>query len=81
MSRIFQIPRDATIFCWSAEESSCFWYTDKLSDDFAKKWSRITKDQLCMLKLYLRIPDVIITSHRNQFTGDEVLIMCLGRIA
>jgi hypothetical protein len=29
----------ATFFGWNAEEPSCFWYTDELSDDFAKSWT------------------------------------------
>ncbi len=81
MSGIFEFQDTCYFFGWNAEEPSCFWYTDELSDDFAKSWTWFTKDQLHMLKLHLRIPNVIIiTSHHHQFTDDEVLIMCLARI-
>jgi hypothetical protein len=42
---------------------------------------RFRKDQLRLLLAHWRIPDVIITQQRHRFTSEEILIVCLAKIA
>jgi hypothetical protein len=39
------------------------WSIDELTDEFSKQWTRFTKDQLRLLKLHWRIPDIIVTEN------------------
>jgi hypothetical protein len=54
---------------------------DDLSEETAKQLTRFMKDQLRILLLHWRIPNDIVTGPRYQFTGEEVVIVCLARIA
>ncbi len=54
---------------------------NELSEDKAKELTMFTKDQLHLLLRHWRIPDLIVTGPCYQFTGEEVLIVCLARIA
>jgi hypothetical protein len=55
---------------------------DDLSPEEAYRWTRFTKAQLHLLLLHLRIPEWLPgTASRWVFTGEEVLIVCLTRIA
>jgi hypothetical protein len=54
---------------------------NELLEDKAKELTRFTKDQLHLLLRHWRIPDLLVTGPRYQFTSEEVLIVCLARIA
>jgi hypothetical protein len=55
---------------------------DDLSEDEAYRWTRFTKAQLHLLYLHLRIPEWLpSTASRYIFTGEEVLLVALTRIA
>ncbi len=54
---------------------------DEISEEFAYTFTRFTKDQLRILFLHLRIPQVIIIPNHHRFTGEEVLIISLARLA
>ncbi len=54
---------------------------DDLLEETAKQLTRFMKDQLHILLLHWRIPNVIVTGPRHQFTGEEVVFVCLSRIA
>ncbi len=54
---------------------------DDLSEETAKELTRFTKEQLRILLHHWRIPDVIVCGPRYQCTGEEVLIICLSKIA
>jgi hypothetical protein len=54
---------------------------DEISEEKAKELTRFTKEQLRLLLLHWRMPDVIVTGPRYQFTGEEVLLICLSKIA
>jgi hypothetical protein len=45
---------------------------DEISDEFAYTFTRFTKEQLRILFLHLRIPQVISIPNRHRFTGEEV---------
>jgi len=54
---------------------------DELSEENAKSLTRFNKDQLHQLLLHWRIPAVIVTGQRYSFTGEEVLIISLAKLA
>ena len=55
---------------------------DDLSPEEAYRWTRFTKAQLHLLLLHLLIPEWLpSTASRWVFTGEEVLLVCLTRIA
>jgi hypothetical protein len=55
---------------------------DDLSPQEAYRWTRFTQAQLRLLLVHLRMPEVLpISPTRCVFTGEEVLIVCLTRIA
>jgi hypothetical protein len=56
---------------------------DDLSEDEAYRWTQFTKAQLHLLLLHLRIPEWLpeMPSCRHIFTGEEVLLVALTRIA
>jgi hypothetical protein len=54
---------------------------DELSEEFSYSFTCFTKDQLRLLFLHLRIPGLVITQHWHHFTGEEILIICLARLA
>ena len=55
---------------------------ESLPPDFSHNYTRFTKEQLRYLLLHLRLPDVVILPRRRyRFTGEEILIVCLARIA
>ncbi len=43
--------------------------------------TRFTKEQLRVLLLHLRIPNEIVTEQQHHFSGEEILIICLAKIA
>jgi hypothetical protein len=55
---------------------------EELSEENAKSLTRFNKDQLHQLLLHWRIPGVIVTgSQRYRFSGEEVLIVSLAKLA
>ena len=55
---------------------------DSLQPNFAHNYTRFTKEQLRHLLKHLRLPDVVILPRRRyRFTGEEILIVCMARIA
>ena len=55
---------------------------DSLDPSFAYQYTRFTKDQLHLLKAHLRIPNsVYLPRRRYRFTGEELLVVCLAKIA
>ena len=54
---------------------------DELSDEDARSLTRFNKEQLRLLLLHWRIPEVIITEQRYRFSGEEMLIVGLTKIA
>ena len=55
---------------------------DSLDPSFAYQYTRFTKDQLHQLKVHLRIPtSVYLPRRRYRFTGEELLVVCLAKIA
>lgn len=54
---------------------------DSLTEYEAYAWTRFLKSELVLLLLHLRLPLGIRTPNRYVFTGEEVLIFCLTRIA
>jgi hypothetical protein len=54
---------------------------DEISDGDAFRLTRFRKPQLQLLFHHWRIPDRIPTEHRYCFTGEEMLVVCLSKIA
>ena len=55
---------------------------DDLEPDFAQRMTRFTKPELCQLLIHLRLPTkIVLPRKRYAFTGEELLIVCLSRIA
>jgi hypothetical protein len=54
---------------------------NELTDEVAYSLTRFTKEQLRLLFAHFRMPEVIVTEHRHHFSGEEVLIVCLAKIA
>jgi hypothetical protein len=54
---------------------------DSLTEYEAYAWTRFLKCELVLLLLHLRLPLEIRTPNRYLFTGEEVMIFCLTRIA
>ena len=54
---------------------------DDLTENKAKELTRFTKDQLRILLVHWRIPETVIAGYRHKFTGEEVLLVSLSRIA
>ena len=55
---------------------------DELDPTFALALTRFTKEQLRKIYLHLRLPPTIILPRRRyRFSGEELLIVCLARIA
>jgi hypothetical protein len=54
---------------------------DEISEEFLYTFTHFTKDQLRLLFLHLRIPESVITQQHHRFTGEEILIICLARLA
>ncbi len=54
---------------------------DELSQEKAKELTRLTKDQLGILLQHWRISDQFVVGPRYQFMGEEILIVCLTKIA
>jgi len=54
---------------------------DEISDGDAFRLTRFRKPQLQLLFHHWRIPDKIVTEHRYCFTGEEMLVVCLSKIA
>lgn len=55
---------------------------DSISPDFAYRVTRFTKEHLRTLFIHLRLPHtVILPRRRYRFTGEEILIVCLARLA
>ena len=55
---------------------------DELDPAFALGFTRFTKEQLHKLFVHLRLPNtVILPRRRYRFSGEEVLIICLARLA
>jgi len=54
---------------------------DSLTELEAYSWTRFTKAELVLLLLHFRLPEYLWTRNRYRFTGEEVLIFCLTRIA
>jgi hypothetical protein len=55
---------------------------DELSPEEAYRWTRFTKEQLHRLLLHLRMPERLpAVAGQYIFTGEEVLLVCLTRIA
>jgi len=54
---------------------------DELTDEVAYSLTRFTKEQLRILFLHLRIPNEIVTEQWHHFSGEEILIICLAKIA
>jgi len=54
---------------------------NELSDEVAHQLTRFNKGQLQLLLIHWRIPPVIVTRQRHRFTGEELLIICLSKIA
>ena len=53
-----------------------------LEPDFVQRMTRFTKEELYQLLVHLRLPSTITTNIRGyKFTGEELLIVCLARIA
>jgi hypothetical protein len=53
---------------------------DGILDETAKQQTRFTKDQLHLLLLHWRIPNIITGPH-YQFNGEEILLVSLAKIA
>ncbi len=53
---------------------------DDILDETAKQLTRFTKDQLRLLLLHWRIPNIILTGPRYQFNGEEILLVSLAKI-
>ena len=54
---------------------------DEISEEKARELTRFTKEQLRILLQHWRIPEVVNCGPRYQSTGEEVLIICLAKIA
>jgi hypothetical protein len=56
---------------------------DDLSEENAYAWTRFRKHQLRLLMVHLRIPNTVVIGprHRYRFSGEEILIICLSRLA
>ena len=54
---------------------------DELSKENAKSLTWFNKDQLHQLLLHWQIPAVIVTGQWYSFTGEEVLIVSLAKLA
>jgi hypothetical protein len=54
---------------------------DEISEEFSYNFTHFTKEQLRLLMLHLRIPCFVITHDHHKFTEDEILIICLARLA
>jgi len=54
---------------------------ESLTELEAYSWTRFTKAELFLLLLHLRLPLFVTTTNRYRFTGEEILIFCLTRIA
>jgi hypothetical protein len=54
---------------------------DEISDGDAFRLTRFRKPQLQLLIQHWRIPDRIVTNNRYSFTGEEILVVCLSKIA
>jgi hypothetical protein len=54
---------------------------DKLSDEDARSLTRFNKDQLWLLLLHWRIPEVIVTDQWYRFSGEDMLIVSSTKIA
>ena len=55
---------------------------DDLEADVAQRMTRFTKPELWQLLVHLRLPTkIVLPRKRYAFTGEELLIACLSRIA
>jgi len=54
---------------------------NELTDEVAYSLTRFTKEQLRQLFLHWRLPEEIVTEHRHHFSGEELLIVCVAKIA
>jgi hypothetical protein len=54
---------------------------DDILEEMAKQLTRFTKDQLRLLLLHWRIPNVIVTGPHYQFSGEEILLVSMAKIA
>jgi len=54
---------------------------DKISETTAKELTQFNKEQLQVLLLHWRIPERDITGYQHVFSGDEILLVPLARIA
>jgi hypothetical protein len=54
---------------------------DELSECKAKELTRFNKEQLRMLLVHWRFPETVVAGYRHRFTGEEVLLVSLARIA
>jgi hypothetical protein len=56
---------------------------DDLSEENAYAWTRFRKHQLRLLMAHLQIPNSVVVGPRQRyrFSGEELLIVCLTRIA
>ncbi len=57
------------------------WSIDELSDEDARSLTSFNKEQLRLLLLHWRIPEVIITEQRYRFSGEEMLIVGSTKLA
>jgi hypothetical protein len=53
----------------------------ELSDEDARSLTRFNKDQLQLLLVHWRISNEIVTEQRYRFSQEEMLIVCLAKLA
>ncbi len=67
--------------------ASSYWYPtkkhsiDEIPDKDAHRLIRFRRDQLRLLLAHWRIPEFVITQQQHHFTGEEILLVCLAKIA
>jgi len=54
---------------------------DEISESTAKELTRFNKEQLWVLLLHWRIPERVMTGYQHVFSGEEILLVSLARIA
>jgi hypothetical protein len=57
---------------------------NELTEEHAYEWTRFSKEQLNMLFIHFRMPNVVrplVSGGRRHFSGEEVLVVALTRIA
>ena len=54
---------------------------DEISDEDAHRLTQFRRDQLRLLLAHWRIPEFVITQQQHHFTGEEILLVCLAKIA